>query len=131
MISELEIRSRIQDVLNGASMGDFAEWLAAASWNMHQHSSRAAQRVAFAIALRFAEHDAGHLDDAGLKRELRAIADMAPFATTETVSTNSGEGRIVSRFVFGINGPATGSSAPSTRRETERLQLAAPLGGVA
>jgi hypothetical protein len=93
MIAESQIREQIGHYLRGdISMDVFEDWLVQRSWNMHKDSNEAAQKLASAVELRLAEHSSGHLDEQGLRDELRSfvtkftmqvVFDGAPVAPVE------------------------------------------------
>jgi len=94
MITEAQIRDRLFSYLTREiTLNDFEDWLELQSWNMHQDSDDAAQRLVGAIELRLAEYSEGHLTDDALERELRGL--IAPSAVvfidnatpTETIWT--------------------------------------------
>lgn len=77
MIAENQIRETLVSYLLGKiSLDEFEDWLVERSWNMHQDSEEAAQKLAAAIELRLAEHSSGHLSHADLRNEL------LPFVTS-------------------------------------------------
>ena len=79
MLSESMLRDRVSQFVAGElTLDDLADWLASESWNMHRRASVVAQRLASAVELRLAEHDAGHLIDEVLRRELRALLEQMP-----------------------------------------------------
>jgi hypothetical protein len=73
MIREEEIRDAIQHYLSGQSLEEFEEWLAVKSWNMHQDSDPAVQKVVGNIQALIAEHDYGHLSEALLRQRLNNL----------------------------------------------------------
>ena len=79
MLSESMLRDRVSQFVAGElTLDDFEDWLASESWNMHRRASVMAQRLASAVELRLAEHDAGHLSDELLRSELRALLERMP-----------------------------------------------------
>lgn len=98
MATEAAIREQAVNYVAGElSLDAFDEWFAQATWNMHQDSDEAAQRLADAIELRLAEHtSAPQLTDEWLRNELaKVLAEYSvkvylgidPTASTTTVST--------------------------------------------
>lgn len=74
MVSVDLIREHVRQFLEGAaSLDEFEDWLASASWNMHQDSDANAQQLAGALELRLAEYSIGHLDDEGLRDDFALI----------------------------------------------------------
>jgi hypothetical protein len=74
MITESQIRERLFDYLTRkTTLNEFEDWLVLQSWNMHQDSDPAAQRLAGAIELRLAEYSDDHLSDDALDRELKGL----------------------------------------------------------
>jgi hypothetical protein len=131
MVSVNEIKPRLREVIDGGkSLDDFEDWLASASWNMHQQDSEAAQGLAAAIELRLAEYSSKHLDPEGLRSELLALMGLVPADSTVTASSHSGQSRVISRYVFSFGGAVSTASVPSARSSTEKHQLL-PLGGAA
>ena len=129
MVSESEIRDRLAVQLRGdLSLDDFEDWLVSQSWNMHQWASQADQRLAFAIELRLAEHDAGHLSDEDLARELRQLLQIPPAQPIITVSSASATvfnmlQCVMWSFPTDVNGT---SGTSSEGHQTERLELITP-----
>ena len=73
MVTVSEIREHLIDLLaskSDANLDRFQEWLAAASWNMHQDSDPRAQSFASAIQLHWAEFDLDQLSEAALYEKL-------------------------------------------------------------
>lgn len=82
MITEAQIRDRLFSYLTRQiSLNEFEDWLVQQSWNMHQDSDDAAQRLVGAIELRLAEYSADHLTEDALERELKGL-----IASSATVS---------------------------------------------
>lgn len=74
MITESQIRDKLFDYLTREiTLNDFEDWLVFQSWNMHQDSDDAAQRLVGAIELRLAEYSNDHLSDDALERELKGL----------------------------------------------------------
>lgn len=77
MIAESEIRNEVARLLLGEiPLDQFEDWFVERSWNAHLDSSVAAQRLAYAIDLRLAEHSSGHLSEEQLRRELRPLVEF-------------------------------------------------------
>lgn len=135
------IRERLQQLLNGdLSHDDFEDWLASASWNMHQHADAEVQRFVGAIELRMAEHSIGHLDDDDLRFEFQMllshgcvepVADMVMFSiglqpsvisVSSTLPTASAVGeRIVIGNKRSTNATRSATGRTVTAREPLRL----------
>jgi hypothetical protein len=77
MVSEKEVRDRLADALAEGLLEEFEEWFVQQTWNVHQFHDSELQRLVYAIELRLAEFSSGHLDDAGLRRELSGILSSA------------------------------------------------------
>jgi hypothetical protein len=76
MIAELEIRSNLVRFLSKEmSLDQLEDWLVQRSWNMHKDSGEEARKLASAIELRLAEYSSGHLDESGLRDELRSLGN--------------------------------------------------------
>lgn len=96
MATEAEIREQVANYLAGeSSLDSFDEWFTGKTWNIHQHGNQAAQRLAYAIELRLAEHSSGHLGDDELDKELSELLgryaatvalDAAPPVRVETTA---------------------------------------------
>lgn len=71
MIQENEIRARL---LSLSDLGEFEDWLAQQSWNMHQDSDPSAQRLVGKIELALAEFHNGDINEASLFQMLRNLA---------------------------------------------------------
>lgn len=125
MLSADSIREQVQRFVNGAlPLDEFEDWLASGSWNIHQHGSKAVQRLVFAIELRLAEHSSGHLDDDRLREELKALVKNAPVESLSTASSSS-EITLKQTFVacFSLVSRGTGVSVASAPNQTERRKL--------
>lgn len=71
MTSEIQLREQLFRLLKGeVSLDEFEDRFAQESWNIHKGSDLGAQRLAYAVELRLAEHDSGHLPENELRREL-------------------------------------------------------------
>jgi hypothetical protein len=80
MIAENEVREKLGRYLSKEiSLDQFEDWLAQRSWNMHLDSDAPAQRLVSAVELRLAEYSSGHLEESGLRDQLR------PFVSSYTV----------------------------------------------
>ena len=92
MITVAQIRERLIDLLaskEDSSLDDFDEWLAGASWNMHQDSDLEAQWFAAEIELALAENES-NIDL--LRRRLKDILHSQPVTVnraTVKISTGS------------------------------------------
>lgn len=74
MLSQNEIRQKLNSfILNELSLGEFEDWIAANSWNMHLNSDRESQVLASAIELRLAEYSSGHLPCEQMIEEFRSL----------------------------------------------------------
>jgi hypothetical protein len=83
MASEAAIREQLVNYLAGeSSLDSLDEWLTAETWNIHQTAS-SGQRLAYAVELRLSEHSAGHLSDAQLDDEFKAL--LGSFAASVNV----------------------------------------------
>ena len=77
MIVESEIREKLGRFLSKEiSLDQFEDWLVQRSWNMHEDSPEAAQKLVASIELRLAEHSSGHLDEGSLHNELRPLVTI-------------------------------------------------------
>lgn len=73
-MSDLELREHLANFLDGKlSRDEFEDWLVQESWNIHKSSDIGARRLVYAIELRLAENEQGHLPDEELHRELAQI----------------------------------------------------------
>ncbi|HZR30631.1 MAG TPA: hypothetical protein VFA76_02095 [Terriglobales bacterium] len=123
MMSLIELREQIAKLISGKlSLDDFEDWFAQRSWNMHKDSEIDAQRLAYAIELRLAEHDNGHLPEAELQRELRQLLESpvrisfggpAPSVYIGTASTISGPLTQSSEWQIVGTSPSKASGSPS------------------
>ena|SRR5690348_4145590 len=74
MLSNFQLREQLIRLLSGdISLDDFDNWFAGESWNIHKSSDLMAQRLAYAVELRLAEYDDGHLSEPVLLDELRSL----------------------------------------------------------
>jgi len=125
MMSLVELREQIAKLLSGdLSLDEFEDWFAQRSWNMHKDSEIDAQRLAYAVELRLAEHDSGHLPEAELQRELRqllespirlSIGGPAPLVDIGTASTITGNLSPSSEWQIVGTSPSKASESPSGR----------------
>jgi hypothetical protein len=84
MVTESQIREQLANYLVGeSSLDTFDDWLTGATWNIHQAGEAGAERLAYAIELLLSEHSSGHLSDAQLDDELKAI--LRDFAASVTL----------------------------------------------
>ena len=87
MVTEIELREKLTALINGdVSLDAFEDWFTVASWNAHQDSSAAAQRLVGAIELRLGEYSNGHLSAAELNRELEALVRVEPIHVTHSLN---------------------------------------------
>ena len=87
MVTEIELREQLTALINGdVSLDAFEGWFTVASWNAHQDSSAAAQRLVGAIELRLGEYSNGHLSAAELNRELEALVLVEPIHVTHSLN---------------------------------------------
>ena len=62
MLAHAELRNQLIRLLNAEmSLDSFEDWFVQSSWNIHQTPDLLAQRLAYAVELRLAEHSDGHL----------------------------------------------------------------------
>ena len=81
MLSDIEIKARIQDLLDQKlSIAAFEDWLVPTSWNMHLWASPSVQRLVSALELRLAELGRGHLRENEFRRELQEMLVKIPAA---------------------------------------------------
>ena len=87
MVTEIELREKLTALINGdVSLDAFEDWFTVASWNAHQDSSAAAQRLVGAIELRLGEYSNGHLSAAELNRELEALVLVEPIHVSHSLN---------------------------------------------
>jgi len=80
MLSQIELQRGIEGFLAGSlALEDFEDWLVQGSWNIHKGQDLLAQRIAYAVELRLAEHHDGYLPLQELRGELRALMDAYSF----------------------------------------------------
>jgi hypothetical protein len=98
MITVAQIREHLVDYLasdSAEALDQFDDWLAGASWNMHQHSDPQAQRLVSAVELCLAEYDAGKVEERQLRAQFKDMLREIPFSiplntkNQITVSSNS------------------------------------------
>jgi len=83
MIAESEIREQLARFLAGEiPLDEFEDWFVQRSWDAHLDSEQSAQKLAYAVELRLAEHSSGHLSEQELRQELR------PFVQQYSVSVS-------------------------------------------
>ncbi len=74
MPAHIELRNQLIRFLSKElPFDDFEDWLVQKSWNIHQNPDLVAQRLAYAVELRLAEYDSGHLLESDLRRELSEL----------------------------------------------------------
>jgi hypothetical protein len=123
MLSVSGIREHIERVLSGQEALDaFEEWLASESWNMHQSAPQSAQRLAFAVELRLAEHDAGHLSEEELYAQLKALLHESTFTDSLTHS-DSGAPANYTLAIYPFPASSGSASAASAARAIKHGNL--------
>lgn len=92
MLAYAELRNQlIRFLSDDLSLDDFEDWFVQNSWNVHQGPDLIAQRLSYAVELRLAEHDNGHLPDADFQRELRQLVnDFTTFGSSPSVIISTG-----------------------------------------
>lgn len=114
MLSLDQVREQLQSFLGGAlSLDELEDWLAAASWNMHQHAPADVQKLVGAVELRLAEHSSGHLDEDALHEEFQVLllhgyvepvtyvqAFLGLPPTVSTITSTSDPASYVPSFIF-------------------------------
>lgn len=75
MLAYAELRNELVRLLaEEISLDSFEDWFVQRSWNMHKDSDLVAQRLAYAVELRLAEHDSGQLSESELRKELLQLS---------------------------------------------------------
>ena len=75
MLAYAELRNEIVRLLaEEVSLDNFEDWFVQRSWNMHKDSDLVAQRLAYAVELRLAEHDGGQLSESDLRKQLLQLS---------------------------------------------------------
>ena len=91
MVTENELRRQLAALINGElSLDEFEDWFTAESWNAHQDSSPAAQRLVGAIELRLDEYSNEHLSSDELNHELEALVFVEPIKRSRSLNTDIG-----------------------------------------
>jgi hypothetical protein len=86
MITVDQIRYALQQViLSEISLDDFDEWIAKASWNMHQDASIEAMQLVGKIELILADHDNGHISDAEVVQAFRKLNSIFVLSNVDVV----------------------------------------------
>jgi hypothetical protein len=76
MIHERDVRANLASFLrNEISLENFADWIAANSWNMHKDSSPEAVDLVSSIELFLAERDDKTYTDQDFRRDLQTLLD--------------------------------------------------------
>ena len=113
MLSDIEIKGRIQDLLNQKlSIEAFEDWLVPKSWNMHLWASPSVQRLVSAVELRLAELGRGHLQENQFRRELQEMLVEMPAAGWYSADVHFADVGI-SVFYVPTRAEATGASVAS------------------
>ncbi len=87
MLSHIQLRDELIRLLdNEISLDQFDQWFAQESWNIHRSLDALAQRLAYAVELRLAEYDSGHLPEENLRRELLSL--MRAFSLNLMIGKN-------------------------------------------
>lgn len=106
MLAYDQLRSQLIRFLDkDLSLDDFEDWFVQATWNMHQDSGFLAQRLAYAIELRLAEHTSGHLSDDQLRQELSVLAHLNLYQSADYQSGASTDFKVTTWVV-----PSSGKS---------------------
>ena len=91
MLAYAELRDHLIQFLSGdLPLDSFEDWFVQSSWNMHKDSDLHAQRLAYAVELRLAEYNNGHLPEADLQNELRQLVNSIPVSESPTVIISTG-----------------------------------------
>jgi hypothetical protein len=91
MFSEIKLREELARYLRGdVSQDDFEDWFSRESWNIHRSPDFGAQRLAYAIELKLAENDRGHLPDAELMAEFKELLRSPIFVDLHGVEVVTG-----------------------------------------
>ena len=80
MLSETQLREQVAQFVGGQiSRDEFEDWLVQNSWNIHRGRDIAAQRLVYAVELRLAENDSGHLPELEFRAELKSLLNNVNF----------------------------------------------------
>jgi len=91
MLAYAELRDHLIQFLGGdLPLDGFEDWFVQRSWNMHKDSDLYAQRLAYAVELRLAEHNDGHLSETDLQSELRHLVNSVPVSESPNVIISTG-----------------------------------------
>lgn len=90
----MSLHKQIQEQLfkllsNEISLDEFDEWIAQNTWNIRRNPDLSAQKLAYAIELRLAEFDSGHLPEQQLRDEFAKLASMFIEVRSNSFSTAS------------------------------------------
>lgn len=98
MLSHLHLRGQlIRYLIQEISLDEFDQWFAEQSWNIHRSSDLMAQRLAYAVELRLAEYDSGHLPEKDLRDELLELVRVHSLnISLQVVSAVSGTSTVFS-----------------------------------
>lgn len=84
MVSERQIRDRLIQFLSGRiDLENFEDWFVENTWNIHLSADLGAQRLAYAIELRLAEHSTEHLPEKAFHDELVEIVNSYWYQSPE------------------------------------------------
>ena len=76
MIDGSDIQEQLSRYLgNQISLDEFEGWFVQASWDAHRESDPLAFKLVSAIELKLAEYSSGHLLEADLQEEIRALTE--------------------------------------------------------
>ncbi len=79
MVSYSQISEQLARYLNGRTdLDSFEDWFVINSWNIHLANDPNAESLVFAVEESLAEYSSGHITEAQLVAELRAILLSAP-----------------------------------------------------
>jgi hypothetical protein len=74
MVSSSQIREQLAQFLDGQiSFDKFEDWFLQNTWNIHLSGSVAAEDLTFAVQESLSEYSSGHIDERGLRNELRDL----------------------------------------------------------
>ena len=76
MLGNQELRDKVQALLaDKLALDEFEDWFVQNSWNIHRSDDSQAKFLAYAIELRLAERDSGHLPEEQFRSELQQLLE--------------------------------------------------------
>jgi len=105
MLAYTDLRNELVRLLaEEVSLDNFEDWFVQRSWNIHKDSDLRAQRLAYAIELRLAEHDNERLSEGELRKELLHLSRPIYLSTTPESESGTATTLTINQWVVPSSG---------------------------